>query len=165
MTAPEVPEAMISTRLLTRIIIGLIAVWSLLVGIVLVGFQGAASGALGAGVVDPAGQRVIGAHLLVLAPAYVLMALQPQRYEAIFWLPFAAQLAVVLAVGYSILAGDTDFGDGILAVAIGGIFIVLLGFFWITEQRTAARLKMEEEERDDSEPSLEPGASLEPPEA
>ena len=138
--------ASISTQLLTRVIILLIAVWSLLEGVVLVGFHGASSGALGAGVTDEAGQRLAGAQLLILVPAYLILAWRLPRYQALVWLPFAAQLAVSLTVGYAIVAGDTDFGDGILACSVSAIFAVLLGFVWISEQRILARDKLEHPE-------------------
>jgi len=140
------PETSISTRLLTRILIALIAVWSLLAGIALVFFQGSGSSALGAGVTDVAGQRLLGAHLIVLAPAYALLAWHSERYQGLLWLPFALQLAVFFAVGYSILIGDREFGDGVIAIAVSAIFIGLLGFVWITEQRTLARMRLEEED-------------------
>src|SRR5262245_56268927 len=129
----ESPGASISTQLLTRVIIGLIAVWTLVEGIVLVGFHTASSGALGAGVTDEAGQRLSGALMLVLVPAYALLAWRLQRYQAFVWLPFAAQFAVALTVLYSMVAGDTSFGDGILACAMSAIFAGLLGFVLVTE--------------------------------
>jgi len=141
-TSPP-PETTISTRILTRIIVLLIAVWSLIAGTVLVGFHGATSGALGAGVTDEAGQRLLGAHLLVLVPAYLLIAWRLERHKSFLWLPLAAQLATAFAVGYSILTGETDFGDGILAAAVSGIIVVLLGFVWISEQRGVSRAKYE----------------------
>src|SRR4051812_38731198 len=104
--------ASISTHLLLRIIIALIGVWSLAEGVVLVGFHSAGSGALGAGVNDHAGQRLVGVHMLILGPAYFLIAWRLRRYLALIWLPFAAQAAVAIMVAYSILAGDTDLGDG-----------------------------------------------------
>lgn len=140
------PDATISTRQLTRIIVVLIAAWSLLAGIVLVFFPGATSGALGAGVTDEAGQRLVGAHLLVLSPVYALVAWRFHRYRQLLWLPFAAQAAVFFSVGYGILSGETDFGDGILAVAVSGIFVALLGFVWVHEQRALARARLEARE-------------------
>ncbi len=142
------PETTISTTVLTRILIGLIAIWSLVAGLVLVFFPGSGSGALGAGVEDVAGHRLLGAHLIVLAPVYVLIAWHHNEYRGLFWLPFASQLVVFFAVGYSILNGDTDFGDGMVAVTVSGIFIGLLGFVWISEQRTLARARLEEDEAD-----------------
>ena len=150
-SSSDLPEPAISTRLLLRIIILLIAIWSFIAGVVVVAFHGASSGALGAGVEDEAGQRLVGAHLLVLVPAYLLLAWRPERLPAMLWLPFAAQLAIVLAVGYNILTGETDFSDGILAVAVGGIFVVLLAFVWVFEQRSLATSKLTGEQPGESE--------------
>lgn len=140
-----------------RMVVGLIAIWSLLAGLVLVFFHGSGSGALGAGVVDSSGQRLAGAHMLVLVPVYVLIALKPERYPMLPWLPFAGQAAVFFSVGYSILSGATDFGDGILPVAVSGIFLALLGFIWITEQRAIAHERMGDDELLDWEDDDSPG--------
>jgi len=146
MTQPGTPDVTISTRLLTRILILLVAIWSLLSGLVMVAFQGAAAAALGAGVADVAGQRLVGAHLLVLAPAYLIIAWRPERYTTLLWLPLAGQLAVCITVGYSILTGETEFEDGILPVVVGGMFVALLAFVWISEQRSRAMAKLRDEE-------------------
>jgi hypothetical protein len=165
LTAPEpVPQPIrtdttISTRILMRIVVGMMAIWSLLAGLVLVFFHGSGSGALGAGVFDASGQRLAGAHMLVLVPVYVLIALKPERYPMMPWLPFAGQAAVFFSVGYSILSGGTEFGDGILPVAVSGIFLGLLGFIWISEQRAIAHERMAEDDSldwdDDDAPSEE----------
>jgi hypothetical protein len=155
MTTPG-SDPSISTAALMRVLIGLIAVWSLLAGIALVFFQGTGSGALGAGVSDPAGQRLLGAHLIILAPVYVVLAWRSERYRGLLWLPLVSQLAVFFSIGYSILSGETRFGDGIIAVAVSAIFIGLLGFVWISEQRTLARIRLEAEE---SESGWAPGES------
>ena len=147
MSSPVVKrETVISTKLLMRILIALIAAWSLLAGCALVFFQGSGSSALGAGVSDVAGQRLLGAQLIVLAPVYGLLAWRSERYHGLIWLPFASQLAVFFSVGYSILIGDTDFGDGVIAVMVSAIFIGLMGFVWITEQRSLAHMRLEEED-------------------
>lgn len=140
------PQPTVSTELLNRIVILLVAAWDALAGLVLVAFHGASTGALGAGVEDEAGQRLLGAHLVLLAAVYLMLAWRPRQYAALLWLPFAGQAIVVLVVGYNMLKGDTDFGDGILAFAVSLIFVVLLGFLWVTEQRTLARMQMDGEE-------------------
>jgi hypothetical protein len=137
-------EATIGARLLIRLLLVQTAVWSLVAGIVLVGFQGAGADALGAGVADEPGQRLAGAHLLVLAPAYVLMAWHTDRYNGLLWLPIAAQFAVVLAVGYSIVNGATDFEDGVIAAVVSGMLGLLLAFAWVTEQRGSTILPSDE---------------------
>jgi hypothetical protein len=128
---------------LLRIIVGLIAAWNVVAAALLLGLQGTGSRALGAGITDHAGQRLVGAHLLILAPAYILIAVRPQLYQGFLWLPLAGQLAIALTVGYSISAGDTDFGDGILAVAISAIFAGLLTFVWISEMRSTATARFD----------------------
>ena len=140
------PQVTVPTDTLMRIVIGLLAVWDALAGLALVAFHGATSGALGAGVEDEAGKRLLGVHLLILVPVYLLLAFRLQRYLALLWLPIAAQASVVLVIGYNMLKGDTRFGDGILAFAVSLIFVALLGFLWITERRTAARLQMEDQQ-------------------
>jgi hypothetical protein len=138
-------QATVSTDILTRLVIVLVAVWDAFAGLVLLAFHGASAGALGAGVEDEAGQRLLGAHLLVLVPVYLVLAWKPRRFVPLLWLPFGQQAAVALVVAYSMLKGDTDFGDGMLAFTVSLIFVVLLAFLWVTEQRTLARLKSEEE--------------------
>jgi len=140
---PELPPTTISIGLLTRVVVLLVAIWDAFAGLVLVAFHGASAGALGAGVEDEAGQRLLGVHLLILVPAYLLLAWKPQENRGFQWLPYAGQLGFTVVVGYNLLTGDTSFGDGILAFAVGLIFVVLLGFLWVTDQRTQARLKME----------------------
>ncbi len=144
----EALDTQISTRILTRIIVGLIAAWSLVYGIVLAFFHDASTGALGAGVEDTAGQRLVGAHMLLLVPIYVLIAWHPERYPMLHWVPFGGQLAVFLAVGYSMLSSTIGVSDGILPVAVSAIFLGLLAFIWITEQRAVAKAKLDAQEAD-----------------
>lgn len=147
--AGSAEDTTISTSVLLRIVVGLIAVWSAICGVVLVGFQGVTSGALGAGLEDEAAQRLLGAHLLVLVPAYLVLVVRLERYRGMLWLPFGAQIAAAGAVAYSIIDGETRFGDGVLAVVVSTILAGLLAFVWITEQRTAALAKFRREELDD----------------
>jgi hypothetical protein len=74
---------------------------------------------------------------------YLLLAWRPERYRACS--AAVAQAGVVLVVGYNMLVGETEVGDGLLAFAVSLIFSAVLAFLWITEQRTVARLKAEAE--------------------
>jgi hypothetical protein len=156
------PQATVSIRVLTRVVILLVAAWNSVAGLVLVAFHGASSGALGAGVEDEAGQRLLGVHLLILVPAYLLIAWKPERYQGFQWLPYAGQVGATVVVAYNLLSGDTKVSDGILALAIGVIFVVLLSFLWITEQRTLARLQMEAQEQERLQAENRPSAASEP---
>jgi hypothetical protein len=140
------PEPQVSTQVLIRIVIALLAVWTAIAGLVLLAFQGSSSGALGAGTEDEAAQRLLGAHLLVLVPVYLLLAWRPQRFILLMWLPFVAQAVSVLVIGYNMLEGDTAVGDGILAFTVSVIFVALLGYLWVADQRTLARMRLEAEE-------------------
>jgi drug/metabolite transporter (DMT)-like permease len=135
-------EPRVSTRILTRTIVSLIAAWSFVYGAVLVFFHEASTGALGAGVEDVAARRLVGAHMLLLVPVYGLIAWRPRRYPMLHWLPFGGQLAVFLAVGYSMLAGAIGVSDGIVPVAVSSIFMGLLAFIWFTEERSVARARL-----------------------
>jgi hypothetical protein len=148
---PAVPEAkpadaQISAQLLMRIVVLLIAVWSGFSGLVLLAFHGASAGALSAGINDEAGQRLVGIHMVVLVPAYVLIAWRFERYGGMVWLPFAAQCCFAAVVLYSIVQDETKFGDGILAFAASALLAGSLGVLWLTEQRAVAQQKMEAEE-------------------
>jgi hypothetical protein len=87
--------------------------------------------------------------MLVLVPAYLLLVLHPERYESFMWLPIAAQLACVGAVGYSIMSGETKFSDGILPVAVSVIFAALLAFVWVSEQRAVATEELAQPEAEE----------------
>jgi hypothetical protein len=143
----------ISSTLLIRGIVFLIAVWSLLAGLALTAFHGSSASALGAGVADEAGQRLTGAHMLVLVPVYLLIVWRPDRYGSLLWLPFFAQAAVFFAVGYSILGGDTEVGDGLLAVCVSGMLAGTLAFVWISQQRSSAQEQYERSKRKEADES------------
>jgi hypothetical protein len=144
-------ERAASTSLLVRVFVLAIAAWSVLAGLTLTLFHGSSASALGAGVADEAGQRLAGSQMLVLAPVYVLIALRPGRYGSLLWLPFAGQAAVFLAVGYSMLSGDTDFGDGILAFGISGLLGGALAFIWISQMRSDAQAQFDGLKKKDAE--------------
>jgi hypothetical protein len=149
------PGTQISSHLLLRIIILLIAVWTGVAGAVLLAVHGVSSGALGAGVTDQSGQRLVGIHMLLLVPVYLVIVVRYDRFNSLIWLPFAAQLAVALVVGYGMFAGETSFSNGILAFAVCLIFAALFAFVWITQQRDAARARLESEDVSPAPPQPE----------
>lgn len=142
MTIENPADATVSIRVLTRIVVFLIALWSLLSGLVMLAFHGAGSDAMGAGLTDEAGQRLVGAHLLIFAAIFFLIALRFDRFGGLLWLPLIVQFATAATITYGMVNGDTDFGDGVLPVAVGVIFTSLLSFLLITERRMAAMEKL-----------------------
>ena len=150
---PAHHQPAVSTEVLTRIVVLLVAAWTFICGVVLLGFHGASRGALGAGLSDEAAQRLLGAQLLILVPVYLLIAVRLNTYRSLFWLPCASQAAVVLVVGYNMLKGDSSFGDSILTFAVSLIFVALLAFVWISERRITAQMQMEQQDASDDRPS------------
>ena len=119
--------AVISAYGAFRILLALLAVWSFFAGFSLLtsGF-----GALSFGG-DRASERIIGAHMLVLAPVYVLLAWRRRQYRLFLWIPYAAQLAVVVPVLWdTLITQDREFDDGTLPFIVALIFLVLLVYFW-----------------------------------
>jgi len=117
-----------------RIILVLLTLWTVFSGLALVFFQGAADATIGAGLgvgdEGKAAQRLLGVHLLVLAPIYGLLVWRPLEYQALRWVPYAAQGGVVIVTAFDILALDRDFVDGALPLIVAATFFVLLVYIW-----------------------------------
>lgn len=140
----ERPGAVISARSALRLVIGLLAMWTLLSGLTLTFFQDASAATIGGGLEGGEGeaaQRLLGVHLLVLAPIYVLLAWDPRRFRLLLWVPYAAQGGVVAATVFDLLTTSRDLRDGALPLIIATIFLVLLVYVW-----RAGKLPDEEEE-------------------
>ncbi len=142
--AEERPGAVISAQSALRLVIGLLAMWTLLSGLALTFFQDASAATIGGGLEGGQGeaaQRLLGVHLLVLAPIYVLLAWDPRRFRLLLWVPYAAQGGVVAATAFDLLTTSRDLRDGALPLIIATIFLVLLVYVW-----RAGKLPDEEEE-------------------
>lgn len=131
--AEEAPEAVISAQSALRLLLLLLTVWTFFSGLALVLFQSGAAATIGGGLgggEGAAAQRLIGIHLLVLAPIYGLLAWEPRRYRLLLWVPYVAQGGVVAVTVFDILADNRDFSDGILPLIIAATFLVLLVGVW-----------------------------------
>ncbi len=127
------PAAVLSARGALRLLLALLALWTVLSGLTLTFFQDASAATIGGGLEGGEGgaaQRLLGVHLLVLAPIYGLLAWDPQRYRLMLWVPYAAQGGVVAAMAFDIITGDRDFQDGALPLLVAAIFFVLLVYVW-----------------------------------
>jgi hypothetical protein len=82
-------------------------------------------GAISFGGEDDAAERVIGAHMLLLAAVYGLLAWRRGAYRLLLWIPFGAQLAVIIPIVW-----ERSFDDGALLFVVALIFLVLLTYVW-----------------------------------
>ena len=134
----EPPAAVISAQSVLRLLLGLLAVWTVFSGLALIFFQDASAATIGGGLEGGEGaaaQRLLGVHLLVLAPIYGLLAWEPRRYRLLLWIPYAAQGGVVAATTFDILTGKRDFIDGALPLSVASVFFVLLVYVWRAGRR------------------------------
>ena len=129
----ERPAAVISAQRATRLVLVLLTIWTAFSGIALIFFQEGSAATIGGGLEGGEGvaaQRLLGVHLLALAPVYGLIAWDPRRYRLLLWLPYAAQTGVVAVTAYDIMARDRDFQDGALPLIVAATFLVLLVYVW-----------------------------------
>jgi hypothetical protein len=132
--APEAPArrevgGVINAESAQRLVLVLLALWTLLSGLALTFFQDASDATIGGGLEGGQGaaaQRLLGVHLLVLAPVYGLIAWEPQRFRLLLWVPYAAQGGVVATTLYDIARGDRSFTGGALPLIVAIVFFVLL---------------------------------------
>lgn len=107
-----------------RLLIILLAIWSFIEGFALL------TGSLDAltlGGKDRTAERIIGAQMMVMVPVYGLLAWRRQQYRLLIWVPYGAQLAIVLPLSWSVVQGDFS---GFLLLVVSIIFFVLLFYFW-----------------------------------
>jgi hypothetical protein len=123
-----------------RLLLGLLAAWSFFAGFALI------IGAMEYGD-DPLTRRVLGAHMLMLAPMYLLLAWRRADYRYFIWVPYAAQIAIV-APGLWELVVNQDF-EGPLVLVVSAIFLALLIYLWTSSRPLAAFRSSDVEEDED----------------
>jgi len=73
--------------------------------------------------------------MMMLAPVYGLLAWRREDYRLLIWIPYAAQLAIILPTVYDLfISRDRDFQDGALMLIVSLIFFVLLVYFWFSSK-------------------------------
>lgn len=127
-----------TVALLRRLVVFLLGVWNVFAGLSLTIFQGATSDSLGAGSADEAAQRLLGVHMLVLAPVFFALAWKPEKYGVFLWLAYLSQAAIAASTAFDLLAGNRDIEDGALPLVVSLIFLVLLVYLWIVGRRPPA---------------------------
>jgi hypothetical protein len=144
-TTRQEAVAVISAYGALRLLIILLAIWSFIEGFAL--FTGGFD-ALTLGGHDRTAERVIGAQLIVFVPVYALLAWQRDRYRLLIWVPYGAQLAIVVPTLWSLLHGHTE---GLLLLVVSASFFALLFYFWWHSHPLEFFQPGEEEEEEDGE--------------
>jgi hypothetical protein len=143
----EPPEAVISAQSALRLLLVLLTIWTFFSGLALIFFQGGSGATIGGGLgggEGAAAQRLLGVHLLVLAPIYGLLAWEPRQYRLLLWVPYLAQGGVVVVTAFDIITGDRSFWEGILPLIIAATFLVLLVGVWRAGKRPEVGLAASE---------------------
>lgn len=120
--APQ-PVAVVDASSAFRLLLILVAAWSFIEGFALFtgGIQALSLDS------DRTAERIIGAQMLVLAPVFGLLAWRREQFRLLLWLPYAAQLAIIIPIAMAIFTGD---GEGALLFLVSLIFFILLFYFW-----------------------------------
>ena len=159
-TTQENAIAVISAYGAFRLLMVLLAVWTFFAGFSLL-TQGIGAISLAG---DASAERVAGAQMIVIAPIYGLIAWRRDQYRHLLWLPYAAQLAVILPVLYDVLANRN--GNGALILIVSLIFFALLVYLWWSShplEHFAGFGEEEEEWDEEEEPEEEPEPDEPPP--
>ena len=106
-----------------RTIIVLLAAWTVFAGLALA-TQGVPALSLGG---DNASERMIGAYMLMVVPIYALIIWKPEEQRFLRWIPYAAQLAIILPFFWdTLITGDHGFADGAMLFVVSSVFLGVL---------------------------------------
>ena len=134
------PEgAVVSVGAARRLVLLLLAFWTAIWGFSLL--FAAKAGSLSAGIEDEAAQRLLGIHILILAPLYALLGWNPSKYRVFFWVPYASQAGITFVTLFDLLAGNRHWGDSVLPLVVAVIFLALLLFLWQAARKPTAAIR------------------------
>jgi hypothetical protein len=137
-TTPARPEAtpgggaVVSVGAVRRLVLLLLAFWTAIWGISLL--LGANAGSLSAGIDQHAAQRLLGVHVLILAPLYALLGWNPTKYRVFLWVPYVSQAGIAVVTLF-------NFKDAVLPFVVAVIFLALLLFLWQAGRKPTAALR------------------------
>ena len=137
--AAEPEGRVVSVSAARRLVLYLLGFWTAVWGLSLI--FAANAGSLGAGIDDEAAQRLLGVHVLILAPLYGLLAHNPNKYRGFLWVPYLSQAAIVAVILFDLLTGNRGLGDSVLPLVVAVIFLALLVFLWKAGRKSAAAMK------------------------
>ena len=149
-----------------RLLLLLLAGWSFFAGFSL--FTHAIA-ALSFGGQDRAAERSVGVFMMMLAPVYAMLAWRREQYRLLMWIPFAAQIAIILPILWEAVANQT-FDEAMLLFVVSLIFLAIMSWVWWDSREMLlgdvldddAEDEEYEEDEDDEEPyedEQEPDAS------
>jgi len=132
-TTPARPEgAVVSVSAARRLVLLLLAFWTAVWGLSLL--LAANAGSLSAGIEEHAAQRLLGIHVLIMAPVYALLGWNPSKYRVFLWVPYATQAGITAVTLF-------NFKDAVLPFVLAVIFLVLLLFLWRAGRKPMATIK------------------------
>jgi hypothetical protein len=123
---------MVSVGAARRLVLLLLAFWTAVWGSSLL--LAANAGSLSAGIDEHAAQRLLGIHVLILAPVYALLGWNPSKYRVFLWVPYASQAGITLVTLFS-------FKDAVLPFVVAVIFLALLVFLWQAGRKPASAIR------------------------
>jgi hypothetical protein len=123
---------MVSVGAARRLVLLLLAFWTAVWGSSLILAANAAS--LSAGIEEHAAQRLLGVHVLILAPVYALLGWNPSKYRVFLWVPYASQAGITVVTLF-------NFKDAVLPFVVAVIFLALLVFLWQAGRKPTAAIK------------------------
>lgn len=132
-SASEAAISVVSAYGLFRVLLVLLAGWTFFAGFSLL-TQGFGVLSVGSGD-DTAAERIIGAHMLMLVPIYVLLVWRRTAYRFFVWVPYAAQLAIVVPALWEFVLGDHDVGEGALLYIVSIVFLVMLLYISLSSKQ------------------------------
>jgi len=124
--------AVVSVGSARRLVLLLLAFWTAIWGFSLL--FSAEAGSLSAGIKEDAAQRLLGIHILILAPLYALLGWNPTKYRVFLWVPYLSQAGIMVVTLF-------DLKDAVLPFVVAVIFLTLLLFLWQAGRKPVAALK------------------------
>jgi hypothetical protein len=133
-TTPTRAEgAVVSVGAARRLILLLLAFWTAVWGFSLL--FAANAGSLSAGIEEHAAQRLLGVHVLILAPVYALLGWNPTKYRVFLWVPYASQAGIAVVTLF-------NFKDAVIPFVVAVIFLALLLFLWQAGRKPASAIRV-----------------------
>ena len=124
-TAEPSALSVISAAGALRVLLVLLAIWTFFEGFALV--TGGLD-ALSLGGTDRTAEQIIGVQMIVFVPVYALLAWQRERYRLLTFVPWGAQLAIIVPTSWGLLfRSDTS---GLLLMVVSLTFGVMLFYLW-----------------------------------